>query len=142
VVVADRDGLWGKTARHEIEDATFEVTLFGSDDDKEAAKIEEVREEDEGSLFLDKTGEAVSQLMTIFKSRNRTLIRAILANLQAFSYAAEQDRAASDRISQLEQECRELKKRIADMEEKFESITSGGPQPSGPATGLKQSAAT
>ena len=89
--------------------------------------------------------QAMSMFTKVLESNDQTIIRAILANLDAFSRAEGQDKVQPGRIKKLEEESeelrhtiKELKDRLADLEEKHKP----GNSHNFPGEELKKSAAT
>lgn len=86
---ADPDGLWGKTAREEVEGAAFDVTTFGP---RAAAA------QPQASALA----QAVDMLATVLTSGDQVFIQALMSNLIAFSTAVKESKRQSARIAELE----------------------------------------
>lgn len=106
-IIQDDQGLWGKTKHHPVEGQDITITLF----------------EPDGPPSADPFAQAVSGLREIFDSRDPILIPAIQANIRAFQVSARRERQLTqqnEKIRKLEDECEDLKNRLADLEENFE----------------------
>lgn len=67
-------------------------------------------------------GHAVNQLSRILSSGNHIIIRAILSNLEAFSFAVDYQAQAEARIEALEKKCDDLEKKATDLENTIEAL--------------------
>lgn len=110
VKARDADGLWGNTRQVEAAGAKFTVTTH------------EPRTQPGDIGFRD----AVQLLGNILDSGDRTITRAILSNLEAFSGAVDQAAqskqriaALENKIAQLQSENQDLRARVTDLEEKM-----------------------
>lgn len=99
--LADKNGLWGKTERTEVDGREFTVTTFAPKGETTAAPV---------------LGQAVDMLATVLGSGDQVFIQALMSNLLAFSAAVNEKKHQAARISALESECEDLQKRLIDVE--------------------------
>lgn len=96
----DKGGLWGKTVREVVDGQEHMVTLHGYPSHEAAPDL----------------GSAVNMLSAVLGSGDDVLTHALMANLIAFSRAAQRDKEQASRIHALERECDDLKQRLERVE--------------------------
>lgn len=126
----DQDGLYGKSSQVEVDGKLFDVTEFTP---------EEKHPPDGVGL-----GRAVDLLANVMRSGNEVYVRAILANLKAFSDAVDNQSEAADRIEILELKCDKYEKVIAELEARVAALevqikSSDPPEPGGGRELIKSS---
>lgn len=111
-VTKEKDGLWGKTRRHEVNGQSFNVTTFGVEESTGAQTRTQV-----GPL-----GTAVEMLTAILSADDPVFINALMANLSAFSRAIRVNRDYFEHIRRLTAENNQLKERIDALEQKIDTL--------------------
>lgn len=96
----DKGGLWGTTVREVVDGQEHMVTLHGYPSHEAAPDL----------------GSAVNMLSAVLSSGDDVLTHALMANLIAFSRAAQRDKEQASRIHALERECDDLKQRLERVE--------------------------
>ncbi len=119
-VAQERDGLYGRTKYIDVEGQAYSITQHvppGKEYDEPQAGFK-----NDQDPFV----QAIAGLKEIFDSQDPFVVPALQSNIRAFLVYVRREKQITEQteeIKRLQEECDDLKKRLSDLEEKFDRQT-------------------